>query len=74
MRDPDILAAASAEYNRILNLIRAGEIEADPTLILFSSDGILHFSRADLIPWFYCSTEHVEELLRWWVIEGHPEP
>jgi len=54
---------SGAEFNRILALIRSGELRPDPTLILFSSDGIVHFSRADLIPWLYCSTERVEELL-----------
>jgi hypothetical protein len=55
--------AEAAEYDRLLGLVRSGKIEGDPTLIIFSSDGLLQFSRADLIPWFYCSTARVGELL-----------
>jgi len=55
--------ADAAEYDRLLGLIRSGKIEGDPTLIVFSTDGLLQFSRADLIPWFYCSTARVGELL-----------
>lgn len=63
---------SGAEYNRVLALIRAGEIKPDPTLVLFSSDGIVHFSRADLIPWFYLSTERVEELLEEFLTKEWP--
>ena len=65
--------AEAAEYKRLLDLIRAGELEPDPTLIVFSSDGLLQFARADLIPFFYCPAERVEDLLRWWYLEGFPE-
>lgn len=51
------------EYRRIVTMIRTGEIENDSTLIIFSTDGLLQFSRADLIPWFYETTEPIEDLL-----------
>ena len=65
--------AEGAEYDRILGLLRSGEIKGDPTLIVFSTDGLLQFARADLIPFFYCPTKRVEELLRWWSGEGFSE-
>ena len=56
----------AAEYERILGLLRSGEIKGDSTLIVFSCDGILQFSRADLVPFFYCSGSVVEEYLKDW--------
>lgn len=62
--------AEHREYHRLMKMIRADDIETDSAVIVFSSDGILQFARADLIPWFYCTTERVEDLLRWWVTDG----
>ena len=58
--------AASREYDRILGLLHSGDLKADPTHIVFSTDGLLQFARADLIPFFHCSGERVEELLQYW--------
>jgi hypothetical protein len=68
------LSAADLETDRLLSLLRQHELDYDPSLILFSTDGLLQFARADLIPFCYCSGERVEDMLRWWYLEGFPEP
>lgn len=61
------------EWLRTMRLIKRREVVRDSLLAVVDIDGLLQFTQLDFIPFFYCPTKRVEELLRWWDGEGFSE-
>ena len=53
-----------AEYERIMALLRSGDLVRDNHYAVVDIDGLLQFTQLDFIPFFYCSGSFIEDYLK----------